>query len=302
MKKPLGIGFLFLGVILPLSVILFSCEEEKEVKKEVRTYLVYPDGGETFINGGTMFINWIDDVSVKLRIRLYKGGVRYCSITDSCDNTGSYTWEIPAEIESGTDYTIKIFSNNNDFISYENVSPFRIIGKGVVTLFTDPRDNKVYETIQIGNQVWMAENFDYETPSGSWKYPLSSDKDGRHYDLSTAINSCPYGWRLPSDNDWKVLETYIGISSSELNKDGERGKYEAYLLFEGGLGFNIKYTGYYNSFVNSFNSYGFDAIFWSSTPYSGSSYWARKFSLNTGTITRTKILNSQGYSVRYIKI
>jgi uncharacterized protein (TIGR02145 family) len=87
--------------------------------------------------------------------------------------------------------------------------------------FTDDRDGKTYKTVQIGNQVWMAENLNYETSSGSWIYnnnSSNSSRYGRLYNWETARKACPDGWHLPSNEEWLVLVNYL--ISNGYNYDG----------------------------------------------------------------------------------
>jgi len=78
--------------------------------------------------------------------------------------------------------------------------------------FTDPRDGKVYKTVKIGNQVWMAENLNYEV-EGSKCYDNDSangQKYGRLYNWETAKKACPEGWHLPSNSEWQELVNFVG--------------------------------------------------------------------------------------------
>ena len=93
--------------------------------------------------------------------------------------------------------------------------------------FTDPRDGKVYKTVKIGTQVWMAENLAYLPTVSSkieWSetsptynvygYQGTSISDakttdnfatyGGLYNWPAAVTACPDGWYLPSDEDWKT--------------------------------------------------------------------------------------------------
>jgi uncharacterized protein (TIGR02145 family) len=101
----------------------------------------------------------------------------------------------------------------------------------------DPRDDKRYAYVEIGDQTWMAENLNLEAIGSKCGdgYILSSanteicDKYGRLYDWSTtmgfdeACNTnfcldqletphrgiCPVGWHVPSKDEWSTLSSFI---------------------------------------------------------------------------------------------
>jgi len=88
--------------------------------------------------------------------------------------------------------------------------------------FTDSRDGKTYNYVKIGEKVWMAQNLDYHGEDGYLglcyedkpKEKISKlencEKYGRLYDWNEAMKACPFGWHLPSNNEWSELYKAVG--------------------------------------------------------------------------------------------
>ena len=157
---------------------------------------------------------------------------------------------------------------------------------------TDTRDGKVYRTVKIGDQVWMAENLNFETDS-SYCYNDSAEycaKYGRLYVWTAAMDACPSGWHLPDTAEWKTLLAAVGgdsiagtklKSTSGWNSDGNGTD---------DFGFTVLPAGGWGSK----NFVGEAAVFWTSEWYEGYDDYAYGIRLYTDTIVR------KGYSNKYI--
>ena len=80
-------------------------------------------------------------------------------------------------------------------------------------VYLDSRDGKVYKTVEIGSQIWMAENLNYlsDSPGAIFRdAAVLSDVFGRLYCWEVAKEVCPDGWHLPSDEDWSILADHLG--------------------------------------------------------------------------------------------
>jgi uncharacterized protein (TIGR02145 family) len=94
--------------------------------------------------------------------------------------------------------------------------------------FLDERDGKVYSTVQIGNQCWMAQNLNYGTGTGScYNYQQENcDIYGKLYFHSPNQQSvCPNGWHVPSIGEWQATINVLGGNSVAGGKMKSTGTY-----------------------------------------------------------------------------
>lgn len=123
--------------------------------------------------------------------------------------TGSGSGEVLSSQTSNAQINVTLYSGGLNVVVHWTI---------LNGTFTDSRDGHVYNTIQIGTQVWMAENLNYRPTSGnSWYYNNDSitysATYGRLYDWATALTVAPTGWHLPTDSEWTVMTTFLGGDS-----------------------------------------------------------------------------------------
>ena len=128
----------------------------------------------------------------------------------SCSSDGGHEQNSSSEHEQSSSSAIVCngieYNPYSHFCSYEG----EIIAKGEIT---DVRDGKVYKIVTIGTQTWMAENLNYNA-SDSRCYdddPVNCEKYGRLYYWESAMEACPEGWHLPSEDEWRELVNFAGF-------------------------------------------------------------------------------------------
>jgi uncharacterized protein (TIGR02145 family) len=92
--------------------------------------------------------------------------------------------------------------------------------------FTDTRDGKLYKTVSIGTQTWMAENLAFKSSTGFYLYENKEKnlKDfGYLYTWEAATKVCPSGWHLSSQKDWELLSVFLGGETTAGDKIKESG-------------------------------------------------------------------------------
>ena len=179
-------------------------------------------------------------------------------------------------------------------------------------------DGNSYRTVEVGGQVWMAENLNTVSEYGnSWCYSdqeFYCDRYGRLYSWEAAMAGelepgsqgiCPNGWYLPTDEDWYALESFFATARCDAHRlswgcspAGQMMKTETWGGVEDSA-LAVLPAGYINRQGGS-SLLGSYSYFWTSTKI-GDGVWRRGFLDAQSGILRTTENPEYGYSVRCIK-
>ena len=176
---------------------------------------------------------------------------------------------------------------------------------------TDSRDGKIYKTVKIGSQIWMAENLNYEMTESFCYDDMDSNctKYGRLYTWTAAMDACPTGWHLPSLMEYTSLVSYVGgasIAGKRLKSTsgwGENSNGSDDYGFTGiSAGENQRIVFDTNEQGSYWGEGGY-AYFWTSTlKYGNSAYYLQLlFGADYIRLTETDETGSYGMSVRCLK-
>ena len=261
------------------SVVTSGPREVTTNTAELSGRITYSGGGNIIESGIHIYESGISTVPGSLPAPVFVER-RYSDLTSE----GGFSVFL-ADLKPNSTYHYRAFATNEAGTAYGEM-------KILVTSFgtVSDKEGNQYQTVKIGNQVWMRENLKsgrYTDGTGITGTCDSPDNlaFGRHYtwqaakgitnDFNVDENICPDGWHLPSDKEWKELLTFSGIPSDQLNSIGLVGTDQAIMLKESGSNFW--------SDENINNSTGFSALpagvcpvkgengsltaaFWTSTP------------------------------------
>ncbi len=205
-------------------------------------------------------------------------------------------------------------------------------------------EGQEYATVEIGTQCWFAENINVGTRiDADWysyqgkdcddikKYCYDNDENncdkyGGLYEWNMAVcgvdegqGICPDGWRVPTDEDWKILEGTVdstyGVGDAEWDGISNRRGYDIGTKLKAkkpdwdgtdDYGFSALPGGWYYGFgfVDYFN---FAGSWWSSSEddsnewYDDGLVWYRSMVSDDSEVFRISIPKNLSFSVRCLR-
>jgi len=278
-----------------------------------------------------------DGIRINRKMLLVDGG---CASTSTVSRTVEPNRVLGRP--SSDQYRIRITGTDIETKEQENL----LVTNNTTLNFTVSRkvtdnDGNLYKTVKIGNQWWMAENLKVTRyrkgdeisnviENSAWiglstgarcAYDNSESNAAGYgylynwYAVIDPRNIAPSGWHVPTDEEWKTLEKYLGMSQSEADATGSRGTNEGGKLKETGTshwnspnegatnesGFSVLPGGYRRCDVGSFFGLGEYADLWSSTQKDSYGAWFRNLFFPDSDVFRYDNDERHGYSVRLIR-
>lgn len=210
------------------------------------------------------------------------------------------------------------------FILLSNLSAFGQENNQTVT----DTDGNVYNTVIIGSQTWLKEDlkvtkynngqiiqnitditvWKINNPGGAYCW-YNNDVGNKStygalynwYAVQTG-NLCPKGWHVPTDTEWKILATYLGIkvAGGKLKETGTSYWVQPNKGADNSSGFTALPGGYRGG-DGSFSSIGYGGCWWSSTEHDAYNAWYWGMGYFVSNVGKAYVHMSSGLSVRCVK-
>ena len=183
-------------------------------------------------------------------------------------------------------------------------------------------DGNIYQTVQIGDQLWMAENLKVTHYQNGDEIPCNVYNDdpsnaaiyGRLYNWYAVDDErgiCPEGWHVPSDDEadseWQILVDYLGGGSVAGGKMKATGTIEAgdglWKTPNEGATNESGFTGLPGGFRDDSGGYeelSITGYFWTSTEEHSSASYQRSLYYDWPGVSGFAISKSRGFSVRCV--
>lgn len=212
---------------------------------------------------------------------------------------------------------------SNEAHTDEKVSEKKLIAK---------KQEIEFDSVQIGNQIWMKRNLDVDrfqngdpipeaksvnewsiagkNKQPAWCYYDNDTENGRIYGKLYnwyAVNDprglAPEGWHVPSDEEWTTLTDYLGGEDSAGGKMKSTGTQywkspNAEATNESGLS---GLPGGFRTYDEGFLNIGFDGNWWSYSELNTDPAWLRGLSYDDGKVYRSFLTKEDGFSVRCLR-
>ena len=197
-------------------------------------------------------------------------------------------------------------------------------------------DGNVYQTVQIGEQLWMKENLKVthynngdEIPTGysndEWAnlstgaYAVYDDNESNAdtygylynwYAVDDDRGVCPASWHVPTDGEYTALSDYLGgtsVAGGKLKECTEGSCPESEYWYSPNTGatnesgFTALPGGAHYYYYGNGRHMGYNGSFWSSTEYGSNDAWHRGLDHDYSEISRRDYGKDSGFSVRCVR-